>query len=39
MKFKAYPKIHRLGKEEVEDILIGKVTVQEKVDEIGRAHV
>lgn len=32
MKFKAYPKIHRLGKEEVEDILIGKVTVQEKVD-------
>ncbi len=32
MKFKAYPKIHRLGKEEVEDILIGKVLVQEKID-------
>lgn len=30
--YKAYPKIHRLGKEEVEDILIGKVSVQEKVD-------
>lgn len=32
MKFKTYPKIHRLGKEEVEDILVGKVTVQEKID-------
>lgn len=32
MKFKAYPKIHRLGKEEVEDILIGKVSLQEKID-------
>lgn len=33
MKFLAYPKIHRLGKEEVEGILeFGKVTVQEKID-------
>jgi hypothetical protein len=30
--FKEYPKIHRLGKEEVDDILIGNVLVQEKVD-------
>ena len=32
MKFKSYPKIHRLGKEETEDILIGKVDIQEKID-------
>lgn len=32
MKFKSYPKIHRLGKEEVEDILLGEVLVQEKID-------
>ncbi len=30
--FIAYPKIHRLGKEETEGILDGKVTIQEKVD-------
>lgn len=32
MKFKSYPKIHRLGKEEVEDILLTPVTLQEKID-------
>jgi len=32
MKFKTYPKIHRLGKEEVEDILNTPVTLQEKID-------
>lgn len=30
--FRAYPKIHRLGKEETDNILNSKVTVQEKVD-------
>lgn len=30
--FKRYPKIHRLGKEEVEDILIGECDIQEKID-------
>lgn len=32
MKFKAYPKIHRLGKEETEGILDAPVTIQEKID-------
>lgn len=32
MEFKAYPKIHRLGKEETDGILEQPVTVQEKVD-------
>lgn len=32
MEFKAYPKIHRLGKEETDGILDVKLTVQEKVD-------
>lgn len=32
MKFKKYPKIHRLGKEETMGILEGEVHVQEKVD-------
>ncbi len=32
MKFKSYPKIHRLGKEETDDILLGKVAIQEKID-------
>jgi hypothetical protein len=32
MKFKEYPKIHRLDKEETDGILDGIVTVQEKVD-------
>ena len=33
MKFKAYPKIHRLGKEETDGLLeFGEVTVQEKID-------
>lgn len=30
--FKKYPKIHRLGKEETEGILIGTCVVQEKID-------
>lgn len=30
--FKRYPKIHRLGKEEVENILEGVCTIQEKID-------
>lgn len=30
--FRHYGKIHRLGREEVEGILVGKVAVQEKVD-------
>lgn len=32
MTFKKYPKIHRLGKEETDGILIGTVEVQEKID-------
>lgn len=32
MKFKAYPKIHRLGKEETDGILLMPVTIQEKID-------
>lgn len=32
MTFKKYPKIHRLGKEEVEGILDGKCYIQEKLD-------
>ena len=32
MPFIEYPKVHRLGKEETEGILIGKCTIQEKVD-------
>lgn len=32
MKFRTYPKIHRLGKEETDGILDGPVTIQEKVD-------
>lgn len=32
MTFKKYPKIHRLGKEEVEGILEGKCYIQEKID-------
>lgn len=32
MSFKRYPKIHRLGKEETEGILIGFCTIQEKID-------
>lgn len=32
MKFKEYPKIHRIGKDEVEGILEGLCHVQEKVD-------
>lgn len=31
-EYKAYPKIHRLGKEETDNILDGPVIVQEKVD-------
>ena len=31
-KFKRYPKIHRLGKEETEGILLGEVHVEEKID-------
>lgn len=30
--FKKYPKIHRLGKEEVEGILLGTCEIQEKID-------
>lgn len=32
MSFKKYPKIHRLGKEETEGILVGLCYVQEKID-------
>lgn len=32
MKFRSYPKIHRLGKEETDDILLDPVTIQEKID-------
>lgn len=32
MEFKAYPKIHRLGKDETEGILDAPITVQEKID-------
>jgi RNA ligase-like protein len=32
MEFIAYPKVHRIGKEEVEGILDGYVSVQEKID-------
>jgi len=32
MTFKRYPKIHRLGKEETDGILIGTCDVQEKID-------
>lgn len=32
MKFRAYPKIHRYGKEETEGILDTPVTIQEKID-------
>lgn len=32
MAFKSYPKIHRLGTEETEGILVGRCTIQEKVD-------
>lgn len=32
MEYKSYPKIHRLGKEEVEDILLTPFLVQEKID-------
>lgn len=32
MAFKSYPKIHRLGTEETEGILVGTCTIQEKVD-------
>lgn len=32
MSFKRYPKIHRLGKEETDGILMGRCVVQEKVD-------
>lgn len=32
MSFKRYPKIHRLGKEETDDILLGSVHVEEKID-------
>lgn len=32
MSFRSYPKIHRLGKEEVEGILEGECVIQEKVD-------
>lgn len=32
MEFKEYRKIHRLGKEETEGILVGKCYIQEKVD-------
>jgi hypothetical protein len=32
MTFKSYPKIHRLGKTEVENILCGHCYVQEKID-------
>lgn len=31
-EYKTYPKIHRLGKEEVEDILLTPFLVQEKID-------
>ena len=30
--FKSYPKLHRLGKEEVEGILDGYCVIQEKID-------
>lgn len=32
MKFKSYPKIHRLGKEETDGLLDTPVTIQEKID-------
>lgn len=32
MNFRAYPKIHRLGKEETDGILDGPVDIQEKID-------
>lgn len=32
MEFKTYPKIHRIGKEEVEGILVGECVIQEKID-------
>lgn len=32
MKFRAYPKIHRLGKEETDGLLDQEVTIQEKID-------
>lgn len=32
MKFKSYPKIHRLGKEETDGILDAPFTLQEKID-------
>lgn len=32
MEFKRYPKIHRLGKEETDGVLVGKCSVQEKID-------
>lgn len=32
MSFKTYPKIHRLGKEETEGVLIGTCHIQEKID-------
>lgn len=32
MSFKRYPKIHRLGKEETDGILLGEVHVEEKID-------
>lgn len=31
-KFKRYPKVHRLGKEETDGILLGTVHVEEKID-------
>lgn len=32
MQFKKYPKIHRLGKDEVDGILVGQCYIQEKID-------
>lgn len=32
MEFKTYPKIHRLGKEETDGILVGECVIQEKID-------
>ena len=32
MEYKAYPKIHRLGKEETDGILDHEFVVQEKID-------
>lgn len=32
MEFQKYPKIHRLGKEEVDGILVGQCYIQEKID-------